>query len=68
MNIIKSSIWVSLISLSISVISFLNQTILARFFGTGLKMDYYLKLLKIDEFSFFVKKIYLAFRPKKAKI
>jgi len=27
-----------------------------------------LKLLKIDEFSFFVKKIYLAFRPKKAKI
>ncbi len=44
MNIIKSSIWVSLISLSISIISFLNQTILARFFGTGLEMDYYLKL------------------------
>ena len=44
MNIIKSSIWVTLISVSITGISFLNQMLLAAFFGTGSEMDYYLKL------------------------
>lgn len=42
MSLVKSSFFVSILSLLISVISFLNQVFIANYFGTGLEMDNYL--------------------------
>jgi putative peptidoglycan lipid II flippase len=42
MNLFKSSIVVSILSLLISVVSFVNQIVIASFFGAGNEMDIYL--------------------------
>ena len=42
MSLVKSSIMVSALSLLISVVSFVNQIVIASFFGAGNEMDLYL--------------------------
>jgi putative peptidoglycan lipid II flippase len=42
MSLVKSSIGVSIISLFISIVSFINQIIIANYFGAGKSLDIYL--------------------------